>query len=368
MSHDIRTPINGIVGMTHIMETEIDSREVVEDSLQKIKILSHQLELLINDVLEMGRIESGKFSFTHEVMDISENMEEITLAIQVMAEERGVTFTGVHFDIEHKCVVSSPVHIQRIVMNILSNAVKYNLSGGTVDFNIEERSVDDSHSSYVFTVRDTGMGMSQEFLKRIYEPFSREQSAPETTYSGTGLGMAITKELVDRLDGTINISSKHGVGTTVTIKLPLELSDEVPAGEVKAENVSLENKRILLVEDNKVNLRIAKYMLEEEKALVDVARNGQEAVDMFSENKVGRYDLILMDIMMPVMNGLDATKAIRDLDRADAKTVPIIAMTANAFAEDVARCKEAGMNEHIAKPIDIVDMKTKIARSMRKSL
>ena len=368
MSHDIRTPINGIVGMTHIMETEIDSREVVEDSLQKIKILSHQLELLINDVLEMGRIESGKFSFTHEVMDISENMKEITLAIQVMAEERGVTFTGVHFDIEHKCVVSSPVHIQRIVMNILSNAVKYNLSGGTVDFNIEERSVDDSHSSYVFTVRDTGMGMSQEFLKRIYEPFSREQSAPETTYSGTGLGMAITKELVDRLDGTINISSKQGVGTTVTIKLPLELSDEVPAGEVKAENVSLENKRILLVEDNKVNLRIAKYMLEEEKALVDVARNGQEAVDMFSENKVGRYDLILMDIMMPVMNGLDATKAIRDLDRADAKTVPIIAMTANAFAEDVARCKEAGMNEHIAKPIDIVDMKTKIARSMRKSL
>ena len=180
--------------------------------------------------------------------------------------------------------------------------------------------------------------------------------------------MAITKELVDRLDGTINISSKQGVGTTVTIKLPLELSDEVPAGEVKAENVSLENKRILLVEDNKVNLRIAKYMLEEEKALVDVARNGQEAVDMFSENKVGRYDLILMDIMMPVMNGLDATKAIRDLDRADAKTVPIIAMTANAFAEDVARCKEAGMNEHIAKPIDIVDMKTKIARSMRKSL
>ena len=212
------------------------------------------------------------------------------------------------------------------------------------------------------------MGMSQEFLKRIYEPFSREQSAPETTYSGTGLGMAITKELVDRLDGTINISSKQGVGTTVTIKLPLELSDEVPAGEVKAESVSLENKRILLVDDNKVNLRIAKYMLEEEKALVDVARNGQEAVDMFSENKVGRYDLILMDIMMPVMNGLDATKAIRDLDRADAKTVPIIAMTANAFAEDVARCKEAGMNEHIAKPIDIVDMKTKIARSMRKSL
>ena len=365
MSHDIRTPINGIVGMTHIMETEIDSREVVEDSLQKIKILSHQLELLINDVLEMGRIESGKFSFTHEVMDISENMEEITLAIQVMAEERGITFTGVHFDVEHKCVVSSPVHIQRIVMNILSNAVKYNRSGGTVDFNIEERSVDDSHSSYVFTVRDTGMGMSHEFLKRIYEPFSREQSAPETTYSGTGLGMAITKELVDRLDGTINISSKQGVGTTVTIKLPLELSDEVPAGEVKAENVSLENKRILLVEDNELNAEIAQFMLKEEGASVDTAKDGEEAVRVFSASETGHYDVILMDIMMPVMDGCTAAREIRKLQRDDAGRIPIIAMTANAFVEDVKKSRAAGMNDHIAKPLDTKKMLTTIVRYVK---
>ncbi len=366
MSHDIRTPINGIVGMMHIMESEIDDRKKVEYSIEKVKHLSHQLELLVNDVLEMSRIESGKIVLSKESFDIEKTVNELFPAISVMAEERGVILTEPEFDIQHTNVISSPLHIQRIVMNILSNAVKYNRMGGTLKCKLEEKSVDTSHSNFVFTVSDTGIGMSEDFIQRIYEPFTREQTAPETTYAGTGLGMAITKELVDMLTGTIRIESQKDVGTTVTICLPLELGEEVVKNKTENIPVSLQGKKILLVEDNRLNMEIAMYILQEEQAVIEVAMNGAEAVEKFKASSINEYDLILMDIMMPVMNGYEAARTIRALDRADAKTVPIFAMTANAFSEDERESRAAGMNDHIAKPLDIDVMMSKIKNVLSK--
>ena len=362
MSHDIRTPINGIVGMTHIMETESDNHERVMDSIQKVKMLSGQLELLINDVLEMSRIESGNISLSHEAFHLSEKLQEIIPAIQVMAEERGVILKGTHFDITHFIVIGSPVHVQRIMMNILSNAIKYNRTGGTVEYWLSEVPMDDNHSKFMFKVQDTGIGMSQDFISRIYEPFSREQTTPDTTYTGTGLGMAITKELLERMGGSIVIESEQGMGTTVSIAIPFEIASEVPKSKTELPPISLAGKRILLVEDNELNLEIAKYILQNEDVLVDEASNGQKAVEIFETCEPDCYDIILMDVMMPVMNGLDATRAIRNLSRPDARTVPIIAMTANAFEEDIEKCIGAGMNDHIAKPIDIKAMKSTIAK------
>ena len=362
MSHDIRTPINGIVGMTHIMETESDNHERVMDSIQKVKMLSGQLELLINDVLEMSRIESGNISLSHEAFHLSEKLQEIIPAIQVMAEERGVILKGTHFDITHFIVIGSPVHVQRIMMNILSNAIKYNRTGGTVEYWLSEVPIDDNHSKFMFKVQDTGIGMSQDFISRIYEPCSREQTTPDTTYTGTGLGMAITKELLERMGGSIVIESEQGMGTTVSIAIPFEIASEVPKSKTELPPISLAGKRILLVEDNELNLEIAKYILQNEDVLVDEASNGQKAVEIFETCEPDCYDIILMDVMMPVMNGLDATRAIRNLSRPDARTVPIIAMTANAFEEDIEKCIGAGMNDHIAKPIDIKAMKSTIAK------
>ncbi len=364
MSHDIRTPINGIVGMAHIMESRREDKEQITSGIKNIQMLSHQLESLVNDVLEMSRIESGKMELVHESFHLPSILRAIAPAIQVMAETRGVVLAGSHYEIMHKNVVSSPLHIQRIMSNIISNAVKYNRPGGTVECWLQEMPIDETHSEFVFTVKDTGIGISQDYLEKIFEPFTREQTGIDTYYSGTGLGMTITKELVDRLGGTIEIDSKQNVGTTVRIKLPMELGEELEKAAVNQDDVSLEGMKILIVEDNQFNLKIAKFIVEEEKAVVDTAVNGEEAVERFRASAVGGYDLILMDMMMPVMDGLAATRAIRGLDRPDAKTVPILAMTANAFEEDVRNCLAAGMNAHIAKPIDADKMKMQIRKAI----
>lgn len=272
-----------------------------------------------------------------------------------MAEQRNIHFSK-ESQIQHNVVVSSPVHLQRILMNVLSNALKYNHSGGDVYCYIYESELDETHGNYCFTIADTGIGMSEEFVKTIFEPFSREQKNPNTEYSGTGLGMAITKELVHKLNGTISVTSKQSVGTTVVINIPMEYSAEIPFTQKDYAHMTLEGLHILLVEDNKMNLEIATFMLEEAKANIDVARNGQEAVEKVKNNP--DYNLVLMDVMMPVLNGLDATREIRKFNT----TIPIIAMTANAFEEDVKQCKAAGMNDHIAKPIDMDIMKATIKK------
>ncbi len=362
MSHDIRTPINGIIGTAHIMENRCDDQEQIQSGINNIKLLSHQLESLVNDVLEMSRIESGKLELAHETCHLPSVLDELSPAIQVMAESRNVVLAGSHYDLIHETVVSSPLHIQRIVSNIVSNAVKYNRPGGTVECWVEETPMDPKHSEFLFTVKDTGIGMSEDYLKKVFEPFTREQAGIDTYYSGTGLGMTITKELVDRFGGTIEIESKQDVGTTVRIMLPLELGEEMAIADGEKNNISLEGMKVLIVEDNQVNMNIAKFIIEEEKATVDTAVNGEEAVKKFAASEVGSYDLILIDLMMPVMDGLAATRAIRELDRPDAKTVPILAMTANAFEEDIRNCLAAGMDAHIAKPIDIEKMMAQVAK------
>ncbi len=362
MSHDIRTPINGIVGMMHIMKAELDDKEKLIENIDKVEVLNRQLELLINDVLEMSRIERGKIELLHEPFELQKLLEDIGPAIQVMAENAGVRFLGSHYDMVHPCVVSSPVHIQRISMNILSNAIKYNQDGGTVECWVKEQAVDDTHSRYSFICKDTGLGMSDEFLQHLYEPFAREPLKLHTSVSGTGLGMAITKELVDLFGGTIDVKSEIGIGTTVTVTLPLELAEETVDIDMDDTEASIEGKRILLVEDNPLNLKIAKFVLEEQKMIVEVAKNGQEAIQMFSSRNAGYYTLILMDIMMPVMDGIEATKAIRALDKEGADTIPIVAMSANAFEEDKKKCIEAGMNDHISKPLDIDRMMETISK------
>ncbi len=354
MSHDIRTPINGILGMSRIAQQCIDDGNRVRDALSKIDEAGRQLELLINDVLDMSRLESGRTELTNEPFDLIKVLSSGYDPIMVMAEENNVKLAGAHFNIKHNRVIGSPLHLQRISLNILTNAIKYNKPGGEAETWLDEIPIDDTHSNYVFRIADTGVGMSEEFVKHLFEPFSREHTDAGTEYQGTGLGMAITKELLDLMGGSIEVESKLGVGSTFTMKIPFEIctGDIEPEKKEDHEKVSLDGMRILLVEDNSLNMEIATFMVETAGATVTPARNGREAVDVYRSHPAGTFDVILMDVMMPEMDGLEATRQIRTSEQADSAEIPIIAMTANAFAEDVKKCKAAGMNEHIAKPLD----------------
>lgn len=354
MSHDIRTPINGILGMSRIAQQCIDDGNRVRDALSKIDEAGRQLELLINDVLDMSRLESGRTELTNEPFDLIKVLSSGYDPIMVMAEENNVKLAGAHFNIKHNRVVGSPLHLQRISLNILTNAIKYNKPGGEAETWLDEIPIDDTHSNYVFRIADTGVGMSEKFVKHLFEPFSREHTDAGTEYQGTGLGMAITKELLDLMGGSIEVESKLGVGSTFTMKIPFEIcTGEIePEKKEDHEKVSLDGMRILLVEDNSLNMEIATFMVETAGAIVTPARNGREAVDVYRSHPAGTFDVILMDVMMPEMDGLEATRQIRTSEQADSADIPIIAMTANAFAEDVKKCKAAGMNEHIAKPLD----------------
>ena len=356
MSHDIRTPINGICGMVDMAEHYADDVEKQSEYREKVKSASHLLLEMLNDVLDMSKLESGEVMLEEIPLNLSSIFEEVLVVIEQMAAEQNIRIMWEEKEIIHRNLIGSPGYVKRILMNILSNAVKYNKENGNIYISCREIVSDQPEMTMIeFTCRDTGIGMTEAFQKQIFEPFAQEHAGSRTKFAGTGLGMPITKKLVEKMGGTIFFESKEGAGTTFVIRIPFKIDQDADEREEQEDvsGKSIKGLHILLVEDNDLNMEIAEFMLQNEGAAVSKAWNGQEAVEIFRNSVPGEFDVILMDIMMPVMNGYEATKMIRSMDREDAKVIPIIAMTANAFTEDRLRVKEAGMNEHIAKPIDI---------------
>lgn len=355
MSHDIRTPINGICGMIDVADHYADNMEKQTECRAKIKKTSHLLLELINEVLDMSKLESDEVVLEEIPFNLNSISEEILGVIEHMAAEQNIRILWEKKEVTHWNLIGSPVHVKRILMNIWSNAVKYNKENGYVYISCREiPSKQTAMTTLEFVCRDTGIGMAEAFQKRIFEPFAQEHAGSRTKFAGTGLGMPITKKLVVKMGGTISFESKEGIGTTFVIRIPFRIDTDMKdrtEAEEKTET-SIQGLHILLTEDNELNMEIAEFVLQNEGAVVTKAWNGQKAVDIFRKSRPGEFDVILMDIMMPVMNGYEAAKMIRSLDREDAKVIPIIAMTANAFTEDKMRAKEAGMDEHIAKPVD----------------
>ena len=354
MSHDIRTPINGMMGMLDIAQAHLNNPEKMDLCLSKMRGAADQLLSLINDVLDMSKIETGSIQLVEEPFDMRRLLNG-TLAVQeISASEKSLTIEqDIEGAIEHPCVCGSPNYVRSILVNIISNAIKYTNPGGDIFVSARELSCDGEYVKFEFIVSDTGIGMSEEFAEHIFEPFTQEHAENRSSYQGTGLGMSIVKNLINKMKGTITLETKQGEGSTFTITLPVKLDTVCfEETETEEEETSIEGMKILLVEDNDLNLEVAQYILEDAGAEIIVARNGLESVELFEQSESDSFDVILMDVMMPVMDGLTATKRIRKLKRKDARTVPVIAMTANVFNEDIIAAKEAGMNEHIAKPLD----------------
>ena len=357
MSHDLRTPINGICGMVNMADHYADDIEKQKEYRTKVKEASNLLLELVNDVLDMSKLESGEIVLEEVPFNLSSISEEVLVVIEQMAAEQNIRIMWEKKEIIHRNFIGSPGYVKRVMMNILSNAVKYNRENGHVYIScMEIPSEQPEMTTMEFVCRDTGVGMADEFQKHIFEPFAQEHAGSRTKFAGTGLGMPITKKLVEKMGGTITFESKKGIGTTFVIRIPFKIDMDSDKGKKQtdvSDEKSIKGLHILLTEDNELNMEIAEFMLQNEGADVEKAWNGQEAVELFKKSEPGEFDVILMDIMMPVMNGYEAAKMIRSLEREDAKKVPIIAMTANAFTEDRIRAKEAEMDEHVAKPVDV---------------
>jgi signal transduction histidine kinase/ActR/RegA family two-component response regulator len=356
MSHDIRTPINGICGFVNMADHYADDMEKQTEYRTKVKEASNLLLELVNDVLDMSKLESGEIVLEEIPFNLSSISREVFVVIEQMAAEQNIQIEWEKKEITHRDFIGSPGYVKRVMMNILSNAVKYNRENGHIYIScMEIPSEQPEMTTMEFVCRDTGIGMSEEFQKCVFEPFAQEHTGSRTKFAGTGLGMSIAKNLIEKMGGSISFESEERVGTTFVIRVPfkinLEADKRVERGDVSEK--SIKGLHILLVEDNELNMEIAEFVLQNGGADVTKAWNGKEAVELFRKSEPGGFDAILMDIMMPVMNGYEATKMIRSLDREDAKEVPIIAMTANAFTEDRQKAKEAGMNEHIVKPVDV---------------
>ena len=356
MSHDIRTPINGICGMVNMADHYADDMEKQTEYRTKVKEASNLLLELVNDVLDMSKLESGEVVLEESPFNLSKIFEEVLVVIEQIAAEQNIRIVWEKKEIKHRDFIGSPRYVKRVMMNILSNAVKYNRENGQIHISCREIPSEQPETTTMeFVCRDTGIGMTEEFQKYVFEPFAQEHTGSRTKFTGTGLGMPITKKLVEKMGGTITFESEKGVGTTFVIQVPFKIDMDADKREEQtdvSEN-SIKGLHILLAEDNELNMEIAEFVLQNEGADVTKAWNGQEAVELFRNSKPGEFNVILMDIMMPVVNGYEATKMIRSLDREDAKKIPIIAMTANAFTEDRIRAKEAGMHEHVAKPVDV---------------
>lgn len=365
MSHDIRTPINGIQGMIAIAEHFNDDINKQKECRQKIKEASGFLLDLVNSVLEMNKLESGALTLEHIPFDLSDVLSETCSIAEMNGTNRDLSISFDVDDLEHTHLIGSPLHLGQILQNITGNAIKYNRAGGSITLSARELSCENGKAEYRFICSDTGIGMSKEFVEHAFEPFAQEHSGARSKYVGTGLGLSITKQLVEMMGGTIKLESKLDVGSTFTVTIPFEVDHSYREERVVEEEIPdsvLSGKSILIAEDNELNMEIAVFMLEESGIRVTTARNGQEAVDIFAGSKENSFDIILMDIMMPVMDGLTAAEIIRSMDRADAKTVPIFAMTANAFKEDIERSKQAGMNEHLSKPLEADKMRSALKR------
>ena len=356
MSHDIRTPINGICGFVNMADHYADDIKKQTEYRTKVKEASNLLLELVNDVLDMSKLESGEIVLEEIPFNLSSIFKEVFVVIEQMASEQNIQIEWEKKEIIHRDFIGSPGYVKRVMMNILSNAVKYNRENGHIYIScMEIPSKQPEMTTMEFVCRDTGIGMTEEFQKCVFEPFAQEHTGSRTKFAGTGLGMSIAKNLVEKMGGSISFESKEGAGTTFVIQVPFKIDPDADKREEQRDvsEKSIKGLHILLAEDNELNMEIAEFVLQNVGADVTKAWNGQEAVELFRKSEPGGFDTILMDIMMPVMNGYEATKMIRSLDREDAKTIPIIAMTANAFTEDRLKAKEAGMNEHIVKPLDV---------------
>ena len=375
MSHDIRTPINGVMGMLEIIKKNRGDQEKVDDCLEKIHISSEHLLALINDVLDMSKLEAGHLEIERIPFDLEEIMDKIYALAEAQTASTDLSYHAHQGTLTHTKLLGSPLHLRQILLNLFSNAVKYNKSGGTIDTYFEEipwgENTGRDMAGFEFKISDTGIGMSEDFVKNeLFEPFTQEKSDARTQYQGTGLGMAIVKELTEKMGGNVQVESVPGKGTTFTVRIPFEINTQISEAqvpEVKSTRKSIEGIKVLLVEDNDLNMEIAEFFLRDLGAEVVKAWNGQEAVDLFAASAPGEFEVIMMDVMMPVMNGLEATAAIRAMDRPDAQKVVILAMTANAFSDDVRRSREAGMNEHLSKPLDSEAVRAAILRNLSDS-
>ena len=356
MSHDIRTPINGICGLVNMADHYADDTEKQTEYRTKVKEASNLLLELVNEILDMSKLESGEVVLEEIPFNLSSISREVFIVIEQMAAEQNIRIMWEKKEITHRDLIGSPGYVKRVMMNILSNAVKYNRENGQIYIScMEIPSEQPEMTTMEFVCRDTGIGMTEEFQKCVFEPFAQEHTGSRAKFTGTGLGLSISRKLVEKMGGTITFESEKGVGTTFVIRVPFKIDLDADKREEQKDvsEKSIKGLHILLAEDNELNMEIAEFVLQNEGADVTKAWDGQEAVELFRNSEPGKFDVILMDIMMPVMNGYETTKMIRSLDREDAKAIPIIAMTANAFTEDRIRAKEAGMDEHVAKPVDV---------------
>lgn len=366
MSHDIRTPLNGILGLIEIEELKDGDMQAARESRAKARVAANHLLSLINDILEMGKIEDRKLTLEHAPFNLKELCDDTLVLCKLRASDNGITMqdnslpyaTGPY-------MIGSPTHIRQIIINLLDNSIKYNKRGGSVTFSSKTKPLDDGRALFCFSVSDTGIGMAPEFLKHLYEPFAQEGDDARSKFQGTGMGMPIVKSLIELMGGTIEISSEVGVGSTFSVQIPLDIDKNPQARADTVEGVldcSLADMNVLLAEDNELNAEIAQTLLESEGVVVTRAANGNEVVDLYLSHPAGSFDAILMDIMMPGMDGYEATRAIRLSEKVDAADIPIIALTANAFAEDAKAAHDAGMNAHLSKPLDFNKLKNILAR------
>ena len=353
MSHDIRTPINGIRGLVNVGKNHIHDVDKIEECLDEIMRSSDMLVDLVNNVLNMSKLESGGIQLTEEAFDLQEMLDDVERFVNVQAERKQISLQINAAEVEHYHLIGSPLHIRQIFQNIIENAVKFNMDSGSVNVVCRELASDGNTVELEMVCADTGIGMSEEFQKHVFEAFVQEDTSARTTYSGIGLGLAITKKLVNCMDGEISFESERGIGTVFTVKLPVQIDRAYyQLSEKKDPLQVMKGLQILLVEDNELNMEITEYIMTEQGAVVTEAWNGKEAVDIYESCESGSFDVILMDIMMPVMNGLEAARCIRASEKEDAQSIPIIAISANAFNDDIAQSLAAGMNMHLAKPLE----------------